>query len=126
MTSKSHRGNNQENLIVKSSVERQLNSSRDSMKTEHISMHDVREPSKELAQKEMEEFAGNVSNNQLCPPVDPVVPTGEWKHCQISNRVTAYINVLGVSIYRCGSVCRPCLPWLICKAVLRRHFQTIF
>ena len=67
------------------------------MKIEH-SMRDVREPSKDLAQKEMEEFAGNVSNSLLCPSIDPVVPTGKWKHCQVRHRFRAYLNVVGISI----------------------------
>ena len=62
------------------------------------SMQDVREPSEELAQKEMEEFAGNISKSQLCHPVDPVVPAGEWKHCQVSHRVKAHRNTLGISV----------------------------
>ena len=62
------------------------------------SMQDVREPNEELARKEMEEFAGNVSNSQLCLPKYPVVPTGEWKHCQASHKVKTYRNVLRISV----------------------------
>ena len=67
------------------------------MKIEH-GMQNVREPSKELVKKEMEELAGNVYNSQLCPPMDPVVPTSRWNHCWVSHEVKTYKNVLGISV----------------------------
>ena len=62
------------------------------------SMLDVRRASEQLTQQEIEEFARNVSISQLCSPTDPVAPTGVWKHCPMSHKVTAYRNVMGVSI----------------------------
>ena len=61
-------------------------------------MQDVRSASEELARKEMEEFVGDVSNSQLCPLIDSVLPTGEWKHYQMNHRVMAYINILGIPV----------------------------
>ena len=60
-------------------------------------MLDLRRASEQLTQKEIEEFARNVSINQLCSPTDPIAPTGVWKHCRMSQRATAYRNVIGVS-----------------------------
>ena len=43
-------------------------------------------------------FSGNGSLVELFSPTTPIVPTGAWRQCHISNKATAYRNVLGVSL----------------------------
>ena len=59
---------------------------------------DVRRASEQLSVEELKLFTGNVSLIELFSPTTPVVPTGVWRRCRISDRATAYRNVLGVSV----------------------------
>ena len=63
---------------------------------------DIRRASEQLSVEELKFFSGNGSLIELFSPATPIVPTGLWRrcprHCQISNRATAYRNVLGVSV----------------------------